>query len=114
MNNSSPKLSPGARNLLILGASATLITLLTVSISLKVYHDSGDIYLDRSRPGFLPEEKEVEENQDKVFSFSDSGKITKNTLEEYLQNFRHELNRLNDYSSDPYSAIPLSNESLGI
>lgn len=109
------KLSSGAKNLLILGLSATLITVLTVTVSLKLYHDSGDIYLDRSRPGFLPKEEEtVKDKDDTDFFFSDSGEVTQEILEEYLQNFRRELNRLNDYGSAPYDATPLSNQSLGI
>lgn len=110
-----PNISLGAQNLLILGGGAVFITLLTTTISLKIYHDSGDIYLDRSRPGFLPKEEENEKDKDKAnFSFSDSGEITREVLEEYLVNLRSELDRLNDFGSEPYDATPLSNQSLGI
>lgn len=112
--DSSQNLTPGAKHLLILGASAVGITFLTTAVSLKLYHDSGDIYLDRSRPGFLPEEDESEKDKDDAdFVFSDTGKITREALEEYLKNLRLELNRLNEFS-DPYGATPLSDESLGI
>ena len=81
------KMSPGARNLIILGVGATLITFLFTFITLKIYHDSGDIYLDRSRPGFLPEQEEVEQDKDDSdYSFSDNGKITNEVIEEYLKN----------------------------
>ena len=67
----------GGRNLLLLGIIATSIAFLTTFISLKIYHDSGDIYLDRSRPGFLPEKEEVEKDEDSdSFLFSDSGLLT--------------------------------------
>lgn len=114
-NKASNAKKTGERNLLILGLSATLITIITTAISLFVYHDSGDIYLDRSRPGFLPETEEVEqEKTDTDYSLSDSGKITKEVLEEYLDNLTRELDRLNDFSSDPFSTVPLSDDSLGI
>ncbi|MBQ7802615.1 hypothetical protein IJ380_02030 [Candidatus Saccharibacteria bacterium] len=109
------KLSKGGRNLLILGFGSAFITLLFTFITLKVYHNSGDIYLDRSRPGFLPEKEEVEEDKDDAdFSFPDSGKLTKESLGEYLENLKKELDRLNDFSSDPFGPNPLSDETLGI
>ena len=46
----------GGRNLLILGIISVLIAVTTTGVSLAIYHYSGDIYLDRSRPGFLPDE----------------------------------------------------------
>ena len=39
----------GGRHLAILGAGAILIAGVTTGISLMVYRNSGDIYLDRSR-----------------------------------------------------------------
>jgi len=115
-SDKAPNLSPGGKNLLLLGAGSTLIAFLITFISLKVYHDSGDIYLDRSRPGFLPDKSEVEEKDEEQteFVFSDSGKITEESLNEYLENLKLELDRLNDYSSDPFGPNPLSDESLGL
>lgn len=108
-------MTSGAKNLLILGSASVAIAVLTTTVSLKIYHDSGDIYLDRSRPGFLPEEAENEHDKDDtVYTFPDAGKITSEVLEEYLQNLRIELDRLNDYSSEPYASTPLSDSSLGI
>ena len=48
-------MTSGARNLLILGCSAIAITAITTGLSLFIYRQTGDIYLDRSRPGFLPD-----------------------------------------------------------
>lgn len=111
----SSKLSSGSRHLLLLGLGATLITVVATAIALYVYHESGDIYLDRSRPGFLPETAEVEQDKDSSdFSFADSGEITPEILDDFLVNLKQELNRLNDFSSDPFGATPLSDESLGI
>lgn len=117
MNNSTKSSLPiGGKNLVLLGLGATLIAILTTSVSLYLYHESGDIYLDRSRPGFLPEKEETKEEEDKNkdYTFSDSGKITKEDLDEYLENFDKELERLKTFSEDPFSLESLSDKSLGI
>ncbi len=106
----------GSRNLLILGVAATLIAIITSSISLYVYHASGDIYLDRSRPGFLPdkeEEKDSEKKKSEQFKFSDTGAIDKDTLNQYIREFKKSTSGLNDLN-EPFSPAPLSDESLGI
>ncbi|MBQ3464295.1 hypothetical protein IJH27_00450 [Candidatus Saccharibacteria bacterium] len=110
-----PSKKTGPRNLSLLALGAILITFLFTFITLKIYHDSGDIYLDRSRPGFLPEKEEIEKDKDDAdYFFPDSGKLTKTILDEYLENLKKELDRLNDFSSNPFSPSALSNESLGI
>ena len=109
------KISKGGRNLILLGVGAIFIASLTTFVALKIYHDSGDIYLDRSRPGFLPEKEEAEaERNTDDFEFSESGTVTAEALDEYLENFKQEINRLNDFSSEPFSPTPLSNEALGL
>ena len=112
----TPKDTPkGGRNLLLLGIGAIIVAVLTTFISLKIYHDSGDIYLDRSRPGFLPEKEEVEETKDSDdYSFSDSGRLTEEILDEYLENLKKEINRLNDFSDAPFGEKPLSDETLDL
>lgn len=107
--------SRGGRNLIILGVGAILITAATTITSLTLYRVSGDIYLDRSRPGYLPDEDEVVENTEAStnYAFSDSGALTDNDLAEYLDELKKVDDRLNDFS-DPYSPTPLSDESLGI
>lgn len=110
MNNTNP----GGRNLTLLGAGAILITALTTGLSLFVYWRSGDIYLDRSRPGYLPDEDEASEEAETTdFEYSDTGPIDKDELERYLEEYKKLNRRLKDFS-DPYSAAPLSDESLGI
>ena len=109
-----PKLSSGGRNLVLLGIGAILITFLTTFISLKIYHDSGDIYLDRSRPGFLPEKDEAEDDKEPDdYKLPESGKITEEILDEYLDNLKQEINRLNDFSDEPFGSTPLTDETLG-
>ncbi len=112
----SPRLSAGGRNLIILGVGATLIAILTTTIGLAIYHLSGDIYLDRSRPGYLPDEAEVieeAETEPEAYTFEGTGKITREVLEEYLQHYSEELNAIDSYK-DPFAASALSDEHLGI
>ena len=102
-------------NLVILGIGSTLITLLVVIVSLKLYHDSGDIYLDRSRPGFMPEETEVnQKTADSDYDFSDFGSLKAADIDELLEHLKIELDHLNDFSSEPFSPAPLSDETLGL
>ncbi len=102
-------------NLFILGLISIAIAVCTTTISLKAYHDSGDIYLDRSRPGFLPDEKEVEEQQEQKrdYAFSSDGELNEHIIDEYLENYKQQLEAL-DKLERPFSSKPLSDESLGI
>lgn len=101
-------------NLLLLGIGATLIAMLTTGISILIYHYSGDIYLDRSRPGFLPDKEEIEnQGEDEAYLFSENGPVTKYDLDEYLKQFQEEIKDL-DGLKDPYGPEPLSDGALGI
>lgn len=100
-------------NLFLLGVFATLLAVVTTGISVLIYHYSGDIYLDRSRPGYLPDKAEIEETMIEEFDFSEDGPITKYDLDEYLKHYQIELNELDELKS-PYSAEPLSDDALGI
>lgn len=105
----------GGRNLTILGIGALLITVVTTMISLTIYRTSGDIYLDRSRPGYLPDEDEAtaEPAGNPNYSYADSGPLDKAELEQYLDELKAVNSRLDDFS-DPFAPGPLSDESLGI
>ena len=102
----------GPRNLLILGLSATVLALITTAISLTIYHNSGDIYLDRSRPGFLPDEKEAVKEAD-AFKLKDSGPVDAKTLDEYLEHLKTLQESLKELDV-PYADTPLSDKSLGV
>lgn len=108
-------MTSGSRNLLILGAGAIIIAGVTTSISLAAYRVSGDIYLDRSRPGYLPDEEEVSEDapENPDFVFSDSGALTTEELGDYLDALKAVEDRLDNYP-DAFSPTPLSDASLGI
>lgn len=101
------------RNLLILGIASVGIALITTIISIVIYHNSGDIYLDRSRPGFLPSEDEIKNLPEKDYTFSSSGTLTESDLDEYIKNFQETIDYIDDLES-PFSESPLTDESFGI
>ena len=109
-------MSSGARNLLILGIISTVISIATAGISLAFYHNSGDIYLDRSRPGYLPDEEEIEK-QDEIkeveYQLETSGEITEELLTEYLEKLEEEIKSVDAYQK-PFDIEALSNERLGL
>ena len=109
------KMSSGGRNLMRLGLIAAIITILTTTISLAIYHNSGDIYLDRSRPGFLPEKNEVkhDDQPEKSYSFPESGNLDSKTLEEFRENFKKTLKDIKNLK-DPFSAENLSDDFMGL
>lgn len=108
-------MTKGSRNLVILGGVACLIAVVTTSVELIIYRNSGDIYLDRSRPGFLPDEDEVEANHqdESAYSYPDTGELNADELDKYLEELKSVESHI-DRLSDPYGSAPLSDESLGI
>ena len=109
-------MSSGARNLVILGILSTVIGIATAGVSLAIYHNTGDIYLDRSRPGFLPDEEEIEQ-QDEIkevdYQLEPSGEITSEILTEYLEKLEEEVKGVDAYQK-PFDTEALSNERLGL
>lgn len=105
----------GGRNLTILGIGAIIIAGVMTTVSLTVYRLSGDIYLDRSRPGFLPDDEEVASDPDPstTYTFPDTGELNAADLDQYLKELKAVIDRLDDFD-DPYTPEPLSNQSLGI
>ena len=109
-----PKMTHGGRNLVILGVVSIVLTLVATGISLMIYHNSGDIYLDRSRPGFLPDEEEIEEDsKEEDYSFEKSGKMDVEVIEEYLEKLQVEIKDIDSYEN-PFNEDVLSDENLGI
>ncbi len=109
------KLEKGNRNLIILGLGALLVTAITTGTSLMIYRTSGDIYLDRSRPGYLPDKSETVEDTDvdMSFTFSETGNLDADELAEYLQELKKLKDGLQKFDN-AYSPTPLSDSSLGI
>lgn len=106
----------GGRNLVIMGIASTLVALATTGVSLAIYHNSGDIYLDRSRPGYLPDESEIEkegEKEEEEYSFEKSGKLTVEVIEEYLEKLQTEVKAIDVYDGS-FDEDVLSDKRLGI
>lgn len=104
----------GGKNLVLLGIISVLAAFITTGVSLAWYHNSGDIYLDRSRPGYLPDEEEIEEEPvEEDYLLEKSGSVTKEVLDEYLKAYNTELKAIDAYE-DPFAAGLLSDERLGI
>ena len=103
----------GGRNLIILGLSATVIALISTAVSLQVYRNTGDIYLNRSRPGYIFEDEKHSEEDDQKETFSNDGEVTDKTIDEYLKEYDKIVERISN-SSDDFSADALTDESLGI
>ena len=107
-------MTKGGRNLVILGVVSVIIAFTTTSVSLVLYHNSGDIYLDRSRPGFLPDEEEIEKNEPDInYVFEKTGKINKEVINEYVDKLQIEIKALESYDK-PFSEEALSDEQLGL
>lgn len=115
--NRTKKLERGGRNLVILGVVSVLIAMMTTGLALAIYHNSGDIYLDRSRPGFLPDEEELEDEEgkeeEKEYDFERDGGITREDIELYIENLNKEIKAINDYKK-PFGEEVLMDEHLGI
>lgn len=109
------RMREGSRNLLILGLASIVIALATTSVSLAVYHNSGDIYLDRSRPGFLPDESEISDdnNDEEGYDFGKDGELTNEGLAEYLEKISAEVEEIDEYEK-PFDSKVLSDEKFGI
>ena len=105
----------GGRNLVILGVVSIVVSVATTGVSLAIYHNTGDIYLDRSRPGYLPDEQEIEEENEKQeeYVFEKSGKLTIDIIEEYLEKLKIEVREVDAYDK-PFNEDALSDERLGI
>ncbi len=112
-NNQRIQEDRGWKNLLILGIVASGIAIATTSVSLIIYHNSGDIYLDRSRPGFLPDETEIQPIIEEDYSVSPSGRLTEKDLDDFISHFEENIEMIDDLEN-PFSEVPLSDESLGI
>lgn len=103
----------GGRNLCILGIGALIVAIITTSISLKIYHDTGDVYLDRSRPGFISDEEKRQTEENIKETFSEDGEIDAKVLDEYLQKLEQMRKKSDDYIKD-FTTNPLSDDQLGI
>lgn len=112
-SKNEPSLKPGGRNLLLLCLAGIVMALISTSISLIIYRSSGDIYIDRSRPGYISEDEVYDTADDGNETFSSDGEITKDVLDEYAKDINDIYQRL-DAAKDAFSDKALSAETLGI
>ena len=112
-SKNEPSLKPGGRNLLLLCLAGIVMALISTSISLIIYRSSGDIYIDRSRPGYISDDEVYDTADDGNESFSSDGEITKDVLDEYAKDINDIYQRL-DVAKDAFSDKALSAETLGI
>lgn len=108
-----PFLKSGGRNLLILTGVCIVAAIVTTSISLYIYRKTGDVYLDRSRPGYISEDEGDGEDRTAKPEFDDDGPINEEQLDLYLKDLDTAKKHI-DESKDGFSSNALSNSSLGI
>ncbi len=118
--NTKAKKKTGAKrnwkkwNLVWLGVISVVIAGVTTGVSLLIYHNSGDIYLDRSRPGYLPDEAEVvEEEKAEDYKFDKTGEMTMGDLEKYEEELKNQVEEMGT-EEKPFNAEMLSDKALGI
>ncbi len=102
----------GGRNLTLLGLGAILIAVITTSISIYLY-SKGDIYIDRSRPGYISEDEKHNDDDDKQEKYSNEGTITEKSLTEYIDELDRVSERIDAVEND-FGPDPLSDDSLMI
>lgn len=103
----------GGRNLMILGFAATVIAIVTTAVSLIVYRVTGDIYLDRSRPGYISEDETNDKSYEAKENISTEGEVNKGTIDEYLNQLDSVRGRI-DSLSNTFDPDPLDDDALAI
>ena len=103
----------GGRNLMILGAGAAVIAFIATAVSLHIYRTTGDVYLDRSRPGYIFENERHDASDDKKDLFANEGEINVEVLDGYIKAL-DETTDIIEESSDDFSLEPLSDKSFNI
>lgn len=104
------------KKLIIMALIAIVVSSAMTVTSLAIYHYSGDIYLDRSRPGYLPDQEEIEvqdDDEEGDYEFSRNGALTPEALDEYLKGLEIEVQALDEYQN-PFNDEALSNEHFGL
>ena len=103
----------GGRNLMILGFATAVIAIISTAVSLQIYRATGDIYLDRSRPGYISEGEKHSDEDDQKESFSNEGNIDQKAVDEYLKELDKVMGRISE-ASDDFSPEALTDDSLSI
>lgn len=108
-----PHVIHGGRNLMILGIGATVIALISTTVSLWIYRGTGDIYLDRSRPGYIAKDEKRDDDEEGDEDFSSEGEITQDVLDSYLEEIDSISGRIRARENS-FATDQLSDDALGI
>lgn len=103
----------GGRNLMILGFATAVIAIISTAVSLQIYRATGDIYLDRSRPGYISEGEKHSDEDDQKENFSNEGEVNQKAIDEYLKELDKVMGRISE-ASDDFSPEALTDDSLSI
>lgn len=103
----------GGRNLMILGFATVVIAIISTAVSLQIYRATGDIYLDRSRPGYISEGEKHSDEDDQKENFSNEGEVNQKAIDEYLKELDKVMGRISE-ASDDFSPEALTDDSLSI
>ena len=103
----------GGRNLMILGFATAVIAIISTAVSLQIYRATGDIYLDRSRPGYISEGEKHSDEDDQKENFSNDGEVNQKAIDEYLKELDKVMGRISE-ASDDFSPEALTDDSLSI
>lgn len=103
----------GGRNLMILGFATAVIAIISTAVSLQIYRATGDIYLDRSRPGYISEGEKHSDEDDQKENFSNEGEVNQKAIDEYLKELDKVMGRISE-ASDDFSPEALTDDNLSI
>ena len=103
----------GGRNLIVLGLVSIAIVVVSTCISLYIYRATGDIYLDRSRPGFISAHDTPEPVSEPIQKFSSDGEVDISTFSEYIRELDTIIENL-EGSEDSFNEAPLSDDALKV
>lgn len=95
---------------LFIGGSIIMAFLLVLA-SMALYASSGAAQLDLSRPGYKSVQNQVDQN-DNFESFSASGPVTKDTLDQFLKLYQKQVKPVDN--ADVFSPDTLDDQALGI
>lgn len=101
----------GEHKFLILVAATIVMAMVLVGIAMGMYASSGAAQLDLSRPNY----KAVREQADRsetLSAFPATGKITKESLDQFRQLYDEQSKRVMNY--DSFGGDPLSDHTLSI
>ena len=96
--------------LLLVGATI-LMAMILVGIAMGMYASSGAAQLDLSRPNYQAVREQANRDE-RLTAFPATGKITKESLDQFRELYKDQAQRIVDFES--FGGDPLSDQALGI